>query len=52
MHEEILKNLTNILDKEIELYTEMRILYQRKREVLVKNDMEELSKVDAKIIEN
>ncbi len=52
MHEEIFKNLTNILDKEIELYTEMRILYQRKREVLVKNDMEELSKVDAKIIEN
>ena len=47
MHEEIFKNLTNILDKEIELYTEMRILYQRKREVLVKNDMEELSKVDA-----
>lgn len=52
MQEEIFKNLTNILDKEIELYTEMRVLYQKKREVLVKNDMAELSDVDTKIIEN
>ncbi len=52
MYEEIFKNLVEILDKEIKLYTEMRNLYTEKREVLVKNDIMALSKVDTKIIEN
>ena len=51
MYEEIFKNLVEILDKEIKLYTEMRNLYTEKREVLVKNDIMALSKVDTKIIE-
>ena len=52
MQEEIFKNLINILDKEIKLYVEMRDLYTEKKEVLIKNDILELSKVDAKILEN
>lgn len=52
MLKEIFKNIIEILDKEITLYTEMRNLYQRKREVLVKNDIQELAKVDTSIIEN
>ena len=52
MYEEIFKNLVEILDKEIKLYTEMRDLYTEKRAVLVKNDIMALSKVDTKIIEN
>ena len=52
MYEEIFKNLVETLDKEIKLYTEMRDLYTEKREVLVKNDIMALSKVDTKIIEN
>lgn len=52
MYEEIFKNIINILDKEIKLYTEMRNLYTEKREILVKNNILDLSKIDAKIIEN
>ena len=52
MYEENFKNIINILDKEIKLYTEMRNLYTEKREILVKNNILELSQVDAKIIEN
>ena len=52
MYEENFKNIINILDKEIKLYTEMRNLYTEKREILVKNNILDLSKVDAKIIEN
>ena len=52
MYEEIFKNLVEILDKEIKLYTEMRDLYTEKRAILVKNDIMSLSKVDTKIIEN
>ena len=52
MQEEIFKNLINILDQEISLYTEMRNLYTEKKEILVKNNILELSKIDTKIIEN
>lgn len=52
MYEKIFKNIINILDKEIKLYTEMRNLYTEKREILVKNNILELSVIDAKIIEN
>ena len=52
MQEEIFKNLTSILDKEINLYTEMRNLYTEKREILIKNNILELTKIDTKIIEN
>lgn len=52
MYEETFKKLTNILGKEIELYTEMRNLYADKRKALVKNNINELTKIDTKIIEN
>ena len=52
MQEEIFKNLIEILGKEIKLYTEMRNLYTKKREVLVSNNILDLSKIDAEIIEN
>ena len=39
MYEENFKNIINILDKEIKLYTEMRNLYIEKREILVKNNI-------------
>ena len=43
MYEENFKNIINILDKEIKLYTEMRNLYTEKREILVKNNILESS---------
>lgn len=52
MQNEIFKNLVNILDDEIKLYTEMRNLYTEKKEVLIKNNILELTKIDTKIIEN
>lgn len=52
MDKEIFKNLINIIDNEIKLYTEMRNLYTDKKAALVKNDLDKLSIVDAKIIEN
>lgn len=52
MQEEIFKNLIGILDKEIKLYTEMRNLYTEKKEILIKNNILELSQIDTKILEN
>ncbi len=52
MQEEIFKNLVSILDDEINLYTEMRNLYTEKKEILIKNNILELTKIDTKIIEN
>lgn len=52
MDKEIFKNLINIIDNEIKLYTEMRNLYTDKKAALVKNDLDKLAVVDAKIIEN
>ena len=52
MYEDIFKNLVSVLDKEIKLYTDMRNLYTEKRAILVKNDIEGLTKIDTKIIEN
>lgn len=45
-------NLINILDKELLLYNEMKDLYNEKKEILIKNNIEALSIIDAKIIEN
>lgn len=52
MQQEIFKNLIDILNREIKLYTEMRDLYTEKRAVLVKNDMDALTNVDTRIVEN
>lgn len=48
----LFENLIKILDKEIELYNEMKNLYAEKKEILIKNNIDELSVIDNKIMEN
>ena len=51
MIKEIFKNLIELLDTEIGLYTQVRDLYTKKRELLVKNQVLDLAEVDTKVIE-
>jgi len=52
MKEDILKELTQILDSEISLYTQMRDYYVEKKHLLTTNQILELSNIDTKVIEN